>query len=96
MQYHRHPDGLIFVRGLEAVYSDTLDNFQADYGQAAPALPAGWNEEFYEPGARHFYANGQSAQPLPLEWGDGDFIIAALPALLDIQQRRTMGENPIM
>lgn len=94
-QYHRHPDNLIFIRTPNATYSDTVENFEADYGQV-PGLPEGFNEEFYEPGVRHFYANGNEAQPLPLEWGEGDLIIAALPALLDIQARRvTMGENPI-
>lgn len=102
-QYHRHPDGLIFVRGSETIYCDTLANFAADYGQTAPGLPEnspglpeGFYEEFYEPGIRHFYANSNTAQPLPLEWVEGDLIIAALPALLDIQARRnTIGENPI-
>lgn len=96
MQYHRHPDGFIFVRGPEDSYSATLEQFEADYGFPAPAIPDGWNEEFYEPGQRHFYADGNGAQPLPLVWTDGDLIISALPALLDIQARRTIGENPVV
>jgi hypothetical protein len=93
-QYHRHPDGLIFVRGPEAIYSDTLANFERDNGGPAPGLPEECNEQFYEPGVRHFYANGNEALPLPLEWVEGDLIISSLPALLDIQARRiTMDEN---
>jgi hypothetical protein len=93
-QYHRHPDGLVFVRGTDTTYTDTVEQFTADYG-SVPGLPDGMNEQFYEPGIRHFYANGNEALPLPLEWEEGDLIISALPALLDIQARRTMGENPI-
>jgi hypothetical protein len=93
MQYHRHPDNLIFIRGGEETYCDTLANFEIDYGGPAPGLPEGFNEQFYEPGTRHFFANGNEALPLPLEWVEGDLIISALPALLDIQARRTMGEN---
>ena len=97
MQYHRHPDGLIIIRTEVATYVDTLEHFERDYGNPAPALPDGINEEFYEPGQRHFYANGNDAQPLPLEWLEGDFIIAALPILLSLQAERvTMGENPIV
>lgn len=88
-QYHRHPDNLIFIRTDDATYCDTLENFAADYGEL-PALPDGFNEEFYEPGIRHFYANSSEAVPLALEWVDGDLIIAALPALLDIQARRNL------
>lgn len=95
-QYHHHPDGLIFIRTSEAIYVDTLANFELDFGASAPGLPEGFNEQFYEPGVRHFYANHNEALPLSLEWIDGDMIISSLPALLDIQARRvTMGENPI-
>lgn len=73
-QYHRHPDGLVFIRTEEAIYSDTLAGFLADYGEL-PELPEGYNEQFYEPGIRHFYANGSEATPLPLVWPDGDLII---------------------
>lgn len=95
-QYHLHPDGLVFIRTSEGTYADTLANFEADNGGPAPGLPTGFNEQFYEPGVRHFYANGTDAQPLPLEWPEGDLIISALPAFLDIQARRiTIIENPV-
>ncbi len=36
-----HPDGLIYVRGDNATYCDTPENFALDYGAAAPALAGG-------------------------------------------------------
>lgn len=86
--FHRHPDNLIFVCGENVTYQDTLENFEADYGQALPSLPGGMIEDFYWPGVKHFFSDGQNAYPAPLTDAFGDQVIAALPALIEAQQAR--------
>lgn len=88
--FHHHPDGLIFVRGEVETYCDTLENFEADYGQSLPALPEGMTERFYEPGVRHFFYNGYNAVPVnELSWEWGDAVIASLSALMAAQSARS-------
>jgi hypothetical protein len=81
MQFHHHPDGLVYVRGEGVVYCDTPQNFAADWGH--PYEFAG-RERIYEPGIRHFVDN----EPQPLEWAQGDAYIAGLPSLLQAQYNR--------
>lgn len=88
LNFHQHPDGLIFVRGETEIYSDTLENFEVDYGQALPGLPEGMTERFYEPGIRHFFYDGHTALPDKMPWPWGDTVIDSLPALLAMQVAR--------
>lgn len=88
--FHQHPDGLIFVRGDEETYVDTVENFIADFGQPLPELPPGLNERYYEPGIRHFCTNGLDAFPQEgLSWPYGNLALSSLPALLAVQQARS-------
>lgn len=87
--FHHHPDGLIFVRGENETYSDTVENFAADFGHSLPDLPVGITERFYEPGVRHFLSNGIDSFPLDeLSWDYGDLALLSLPTLLAAQQAR--------
>lgn len=81
MQFHHHPDNLVFVRDGGQVYQDTPINFAADLGE--PYVFAGI-ERIYEPGVRHFL----DGQPQPLAWPEGDGYIAALESLLAAQEAR--------
>jgi len=96
IQYHHHPDGLIYVRGEQAGYMDTLENFARDYGHAAPALPVGMVECIYEPGGRHVYFDAkQNAHPLEHEANSAEHeaICVKLDDLLTAQSRRVAAED---
>jgi len=89
-QFHHHPDGYIYVRpDSGTAYGDTLANFQVDYGQAAPALPTGCDEQIYEQNVRHAYklkGNVISGGARVYTWGDN--CIAAISSLLAAQAAR--------
>jgi hypothetical protein len=58
-EFHQHPDGEIWIRnGNGNNYHDTPENFARDFGEAAPALPAGANEQIYTQGQRHCFMGG--------------------------------------
>lgn len=82
-EFHQHPDGLIYVRGDLAIYCDTPDNFTADYGAPAPALPDGERERIYTQGDRHVICGKYGDTALEMPWPEGDAIIAACATLVD-------------
>jgi hypothetical protein len=96
-QFHHHPDGYIYVRpDSGAYYGDTLANFQTDYGQPAPALPPGCDEQLYTQGILHAYkrkGNVVSGGPRVYTWGDN--CIAALASLLAAQAARPKPLPPV-
>jgi hypothetical protein len=89
-EFHRHPDGwIIVVPASGNQYIDTLAHFQTDYGQAAPALPGGADEQIYTQNVRHSYklkGSVTSGGLMPYAWGDN--CIAAVSSLLSAQTAR--------
>jgi len=91
IHFHHHPDGLIYIRGDDAIYMDTPENFAGDYGKPAPALPAGMVECIYEPAGRHVYFDAkQNAHPVEgiADSVEHEAICAALEDLLAAQSQR--------
>lgn len=93
-QFHHHPDGLIFLRTDQGVYSGTPEQFAEDFGEAAPALPPNCDERIYEPGARHALKNRQGmVAGGPRKWDFGDRAIAAISILLQKKADREAAEQ---
>lgn len=83
------PDGLVFVRDGTKVYGDTTANFNADFGETAPALPAGANDRVYEVGVRHpIMGGGDIIAGGPIPWDVGDRWIANIDAGIAAQAAR--------
>src|SRR5215831_2762213 len=95
-EFHHHPDGLIFVRPTSGTaYGDTLANFATDYGQPAPALPTGADEQLYTQNVRHSYKKaGMVIDGGPRVWTWGDNAIAAVASLLAAQAARNPPPTP--
>jgi hypothetical protein len=95
-EFHHHPDGWIMVVPTSgSQYVDTPANFQTDYGQPAPALPAGADEQLYTQNVRHAYkrrGSVVSGGPVPYTWGDN--CIAAVSSLLSAQSARVNAGFP--
>jgi hypothetical protein len=88
-QFHRHPDGFVFVRTAAGVYVDTPGNFQLDYGQPLPTMPIGADEQLYEPNVKNAYMGGGTIiEGGPRQWVYGDAVIAAYPQLIAAQAAR--------
>src|SRR5215204_1459087 len=89
-EFHQHPDGNIFVRGDAGIYyTDTPENFTADFGVEPPVLPDGADDHVYTQGRRHaFMGGGNIIAGGPVPWPVGDQVIAALPAGLAAQAAR--------
>jgi hypothetical protein len=89
-EFQHHPDGYIYVRPDSGnIYADTLAHFQSDYGQPAPALPAGADEQIYTQNIRHTYKRkGMVVGGGPRAYSIGDNIIAAISSLLAAQAAR--------
>lgn len=88
---HQHPDGFIYLRTDAGIYRATLAEFEQDYGMPFPALPDGFTERYYKPGAKHNVQNERGVEGQPLPWPEGDAILAAFDVLMTKQQAR---ENP--
>jgi hypothetical protein len=86
--FQQHPDGNIFVRTNSGVYSDTIANFQADYGQTYPGLPEGYIGRYYEPGVDHYLHTNDSAIPQNLNWREVDAYIAAYDSIVAAKAAR--------
>ena len=102
-QYHYHPDGVILVRANGGQYTDTLANFELDYGGPAPVLPEGIAEVIYDDGGRHalldIMGNQRGTGPIPYFEGDAiiaayDFLTAAKEARVAAQIRASMFASP--
>jgi hypothetical protein len=98
-EFHHHPDGYIYVRPdnptKDNTYGDTLANFATDYGQPAPALPAGVTEQIYTQGVRHAYNNGgNTVGGGPMPWAWADTAITAVATILANQQARRAATPP--
>jgi hypothetical protein len=85
-----HPDGLIYVRGDNATYCDTPENFALDYGAAAPALAEGMIVLRYDDATGLLCSSdGVTQRPAAEAFRVfGDNAIAALPQLLAAQSAR--------
>jgi hypothetical protein len=88
-EFHQAPSGLVYVRGDADTYSDSRENFVADFGLDPPALPPGADEHVYTQGKRHAFMGGDTIiEGGPVPWPFGDQIIAALSAGLTAQAAR--------
>jgi hypothetical protein len=88
--HHHAQNDLVRVENGAQSYTDRVAAFAADNGAPVPALPAGAIERIYEPGIRHAISNGSSVTGAgPRPWPFGDATIAAVPALLTAQAKRT-------
>lgn len=87
----------VLVVGLdETSYRDTVENFNADYGAAIPALPDGITLRIYERDTRHaLMANNNVLDGGPLPWPEGDAIIDGLADLLAAKAAREVSAKDI-
>lgn len=92
--FQHHPDDWIIIRQSQnKVYSDTIANFEADYGSPCAGLPDGFIGRYYEPGVNHYITTGNTAIPQPLQWADGDRYIAAYDSLMAAKMAREAAES---
>jgi hypothetical protein len=93
--FHRHPDGMVFVRvGENLVYSDTPENFEADFGVTLPPLPEGATEQIYDQGRRHAFHNHDGlVAGGEMPWPAGDQVIASIIDGLAMQRARKAPEG---
>ena len=85
-----HPDGQIIVGD----YMDTPQNFAADFGEAAPELPAGVVSAVYAPAGVSYAIDATGSQrpfPWPVPWDLADRALAA--DLLGAQSARRERER---
>lgn len=58
-EFHRHPDGLIYVRAADGrFYGDTVENFEKDFGRNLPALGAAEEQVYTQDVRNAFMLNG--------------------------------------
>ena len=94
-QFIQLANGFVRVQAGAAVYADSAENFAADYGEAAPALPDGATERIYEPNRRHaIIADDCVIAGGALPWEFGDDAIAAIGSLLAAQTLRIGEPSP--
>jgi hypothetical protein len=95
--HHQAQNDLVRIENGAQCYIDHVAAFAADNGTPVPALPAGAVERIYEPGIRHAISNGSSVTGAgPQPWPFGDASIAAVPALLTAQAKRTASPPTII
>lgn len=89
-EFHRHPDGHIFIRSPVGTYMAQPEDFHADYGVALDPLPEGANEQIYTQGKRHaFMGDGNVIEGGPMPWPEGDALIADVQRGLDAMTARS-------
>ncbi|HYG91211.1 MAG TPA: hypothetical protein VD978_33710 [Azospirillum sp.] len=97
MQFHHHPDNLIYLRGART-YMAQVAEFAADLvacGLPAYAgLPEGATERRYD-GGRHLVGYGERGFEDAEPWPEGDAYLAALDALLAARAARLNPEPPL-
>jgi hypothetical protein len=95
--FQHHPDGWIIVRrGQNKVYSDTIANFEVDYGNPYTGLPEGFIGRYYEPGVNHYVHTDDTAVPQGLSWLEGDAYIEAYERLIAAKaDRETLNQITI-
>lgn len=83
-QIHQRSDATIYIVGDNGKsYLATNQEYTADSGLPAPALPQGVTERIYEPGVRHPFLIGNNVvDGGPMPWPDGDDILARIDYLL--------------
>lgn len=95
-QFMQRADNIVRIQSGDLVYADTPENFAADNGAAAPALPSGVTERVYEPGRRHaLVANDSVIGGGDMPWAFGDGAIEAVTALLSAQAARAETPSPV-
>ena len=88
-QFNQQVDGTVWVRSGGRHYSETLENFTADFGEAPPPLPDGALDRVYDPGRRHALHGAEGVlHGGELPWGFGDRAIAAIDGLLAAKAAR--------
>ena len=95
MEFHQHPDGLVFIRdGDRVFYRATIDEFNADAAASGlnAYVPLSNIKEVRYDGARRITFDGVSQRGIDGSWADGDAYITAVDGLKTKQRQR---ENPI-
>jgi len=95
IEFHHHPDNVIYLRGQNGVYAADRATFDADLAALAvpvySGLPAGRIERRYERGdahVRHLLFDGVSQFAGEEPWVEGDAIVARYVDLLARQAAR--------
>jgi hypothetical protein len=65
--FHQTPE-FIGVHVRDQMWVDTIDNFMADFGLPAPALPDGATARVYELGKSHTLLDGDVSHDAPMPW----------------------------
>jgi hypothetical protein len=94
---HYHPDNLIYIRTNDGTYIDTPENFMLDYGSPYPALPEGFNEEFYEPNVKRYIVNHKTGEykPRGMPFAFGDDVISKFPIIVNNKASRSVVSIPL-
>ena len=82
-------DGMISVHDGDLNYGEDATLFASDFGRRLPQLPAGITSRIYQPGVCHALKSGSDVvDGGPLEWPEGDAVIAAIKALVAKRVKR--------
>lgn len=93
IEVHLHPDEHLIIRDNdEVVYSATLEEFEADFGQALEALSSPWTERIYALSgpnvAMNRLANRFTNETSMDRWTQGDAIVTNKNALIQAKATR--------
>lgn len=93
-EVHVHPDQKVIIRIDGAVeYVDTIENFEADYGQSLDKPTGQWNECHYIQGEYCRHADGFTDEAHTDPWEMGDDILDKKEAIkLSKEAREEAGE----
>jgi hypothetical protein len=93
-EFHRHPDGHVYVRTSDGEYADSLGNFILDSGTTLPPMPIGADDQIYIQGKRHaFTGDGNIVEGGPMPWPLGDQIISDVKKMITAQVERRDSEE---
>lgn len=89
MIFQHHPGGLIYVRGTDKTYCDTMENFAIDLGSSYPGLPDEYIRRIYDQGKRHVISDGSNDVKQDFPWIAGNsYVVAARDFLFEKQAAR--------
>lgn len=97
MEFHHHPDNLIYIRCPEGDYKDTLENFQRDCASIGVSyVGKGDVEEVrYVPGiGRLSYKQGNQKFDIPV-CTECETILSHLDEFIEAQELRKIADTPV-
>lgn len=95
LEFHHHPDGIIYVKNGIDVYQDTLENFTLDIAPLKyDGLPQNCGERLFVPDKCHFTRCPASIETIPrdLKWVEGSVYISMCKELIGRQAVRRGSE----